>query len=372
MTSFPRHVRPGPAVNAIPMALAFTLLGLVIWRNSDKVGELLRHRLDLRVLGVGLLIYQISLLITFARWYLLVRVIEPWFKLRATLLLGFIGNFFSLVIPGPAGGDFIKAAYLLRMRIKQTQAVASMLIDRILGLLGLFVLAAGAGGLAWGVATPEVRRLIVAAWVALGLGLLLLAAIFARVPTRLFPGLGGEGHGRLSRIIFELDALSTTYRLHLDVVLAGLGLSVIGHTLNVLAFFLMGRMLFPTGMTTTLVQHYLMVPLTLFSTVVPLPFGALGLSEGVGDQLLRQVGHPSGALAMMGFRVLNYGCGLIAAGVYLANLREVRALTKAATDRNDEQRGGESDRARTGSSAGSRKSHLREDIRRVAKSDLCC
>src|SRR5208337_5177897 len=134
-----------------------------------------------------------------------------------------------------------------------------------------------------------------------------------------------------------------TYRLRLDVVLAGLGLSVIGHTLNVLAFFLVGKMLFPAGMTTTLAQHYLMVPLILFSTVVPLPFGALGLSEGVSDQLLRMVGHPGGALVMMGFRVLGYGCGLIAACVYLANQSEVRALSASAPHRIDHKRVEESE-----------------------------
>lgn len=343
MTNPTKHFRPGLVVNAFPAALGFTLLGLVLWRNSEKIGEVFRHWLDLRLLGLGLLIYQVSLFITFSRWYMLVRVVEPCLKLRASIVLGFIGNLFSLVIPGPAGGDFIKAAYLLRMHIKQTQAVASMLIDRIIGLLGLFVLAAGAGGLAWGVATPDVRKLIVAAWVALGLGVLLLAGIFTQVLTRSFPGLGGEGHGRLTLIMSELKAVSTTYRSRLDVVLAGLGLSVFGHALNVLAFFLVGKMLFPAGMTTTLAQHYLMVPLILFSTVVPLPFGALGLSEGVSDQLLRMVGHPGGALAMMGFRVLAYGCGLSAACVYLTNQGEVRALSASAPHRIDQKRVGESD-----------------------------
>ena len=95
-------------------------------------------------------------------------------------------------------------------------------------------------------------------------------------------------------------------------------------------------MLFPTGITTTLAQHYLMVPLTLCSTIVPLPFGALGLSEGIGEQLFKLVGHPSGALSMMGFRVLTYRCGLSAACVYLANLSDVRALTAAARHLGDE------------------------------------
>ena len=54
------------------------------------------------------------------------------------MLLGFIGVVFNLVIPGAVGGDLIKAAYLVRMHIKKTQAIASMVIDRIVGLLALF------------------------------------------------------------------------------------------------------------------------------------------------------------------------------------------------------------------------------------------
>jgi hypothetical protein len=73
-----------------------------------------------------------------------------------------------------------------------------------------------------------------------------------------------------------------------------------------------------------------MVPLTLFTMAVPLPFGALGLTEGVGDQLFSMVGHPSGGLAMMGFRVVMYVGALIGACVYLAKLNEARALTASA------------------------------------------
>jgi len=340
MTRPRNNPRLGSVVNAFLSALAFALLGLVICQNRDKLGEVFRHRLDLRLLGLALLIYQISLLLSYVRWYMLVRVIEPRFKLRDTMLLGCIGYVFGLVIPGPVGGDFIKAAYLGRMHIKKTQAIASMLIDRILGLLGLFGLAAGAGVLVWGVASPDVRKLIVAAWLALGLSVLLLAAIFSSVQVCRFSRSAEARQGRLGLIMSELEAMSTTYRLRLDVVLGVLGLSVTGHALSVLAFFTVGKMLFPTEMTTTLAQHFLMVPLTLFSTIVPLPFGALGLSEEIGDQLFKLVGHPSGALSMMGFRVLTYGCGLIAACVYLAKLGEVRSLTAAHPNLEAEPRAG--------------------------------
>ncbi len=338
-----RH-RLGSIVNLVLVALAFALLGLVLWQNADKIRTVFAHPLDLRLLGLGVLIFQFSLLITYVRWYLLVRVIEPRFTLRSTMLLGFIGYVFNLVIPGAVGGDFIKAAFLVRMHIKKTQAIASMVIDRIVGLLGLFVLAALAGAIAWsGVESAQVRRLIVASWIATGLAFLVLVLIFTQALTRLFPGLGGSGHGRLASIMTELKEMSTTYRRRLDIVFLGLVLSVLGHALNVTAFYLMSKMLFPTTLTTTLAQHFLMVPLTLFTMVVPLPFGALGLSEGVGDQIGKLVGHPGGALAMLGFRVLMYACGLISACVYLANLREVRSLTAEAHHLEEELEEGELD-----------------------------
>ena len=246
------------------VALAFGLLGLVIWRNRDKIREVFSRPLDLRLLALALAIYLVGIVSTFVRWYLLVRVIEPRFTLRAAVLLGFIGIVFNLVIPGAVGGDLIKAAYLVRMHIKKTQAIASMVIDRILGLLGLFILASIAGGLVWATVPSDVRPLILAAWVATGMGVLLLAAIFAQVLTRLFPGLG-RGHSRLAPDHRRADARCPR-PIAAGSTWCGIcgAMSVCNHSLNVLAFYLVGRCSFPT-MTTTIAQHFLMVPLTLFT-----------------------------------------------------------------------------------------------------------
>jgi uncharacterized protein (TIRG00374 family) len=317
-------------VHTLLAGLAVGLLSLVFWQNRDTIRDVLGRRLDLRLLGLGFLITQVSLLISFFRWFILVRVVEPRLTIRATMLLGFVGYVFNLLIPGAVGGDLVKAAYLSRMQIKKTQAVASMLIDRMLGLLGLSLLAAIAGVLAWQSATPAVRGLIAATWSCLGLGVILFAAVFGDALPRLLPGQLGARRGRPSTIITELKATSTTYRRRLDVVLAGLGLSVISHGLNVLVLFIIGKMLFSTRMTTTLGQHFLMGPLTFFTMAVPLPFGALGFTEEVGGQLFKLVGHPSGAMTIMGLRVLMLACGLEGACVYLANLNEVRALTALA------------------------------------------
>jgi uncharacterized protein (TIRG00374 family) len=348
MTTPAKHPIRGLLKSALLMAVGFGLLGLVIWNNRDQIHSVLNRKLDARLLALAFVIYMAALSVTLVRWFFLARVVEPSFRLGAAVLLGFIGNLFNLVIPGAVGGDLVKAAYLMRMQVKKTQAIASMVIDRILGLLGLFILAGIAGLVAWPAArSPSVRGLIVIVWAAVATGFLTLALIFTQGLTRNFPRLL-EGHGRRATILRELNVMSSTYRRRLGVVAGCLGLALVTHSLFVVAYYLVSLTLFPTRLP-TLAQHFLMVPLALFSTAVPLPFGALGLSEEVNQELFKLVGHPGGAIAMMGFRVLMYGGGVVSAAVYLANLRQVRGLTAAAEQLEEELEEGDLDEPDAGS-----------------------
>jgi uncharacterized protein (TIRG00374 family) len=325
--------------NALGVVLALGLLGWAVYQNRDKIRGVFEHGIDARLFALAFLVYFTGITLSFFRWFLLVRTIEPRFTLHDALLLGFIGNVFNLVIPGGVGGDFVKAAYLVKMDIKRTQAVASMVIDRIVGLLGLFLLGGVAGLFVWPVASRDIRVLIALVWFAVVSGLIVLGMIFNQSLTRTFPSLL-EGHGRVAGILRELRELSETYRQRLGLVAALLVGSSGIHFLFVVAFYLASRAIFP-GSLPGFGAHLVIVPLILFSTAVPLPFGALGVSEEVGQQLFRLVNHPSGALAMMAFRVLMYSGGLICVSVYLSHIKQVRALTDTAGDLEQELLEGE-------------------------------
>lgn len=55
--------------------------------------------------------------------------------------LSFVGNFFNFALPGTTGGDLIKAYYLTQYTHRKTEAVTTIFLDRMVGLLGLLVLA---------------------------------------------------------------------------------------------------------------------------------------------------------------------------------------------------------------------------------------
>ena len=121
----------------------------------------MERRPDLGLFGLGFALYLAGAVLAFVRWYFLVRALDLPFTIRAALRLGFIGTLFNMVVPGAVGGDFVKAAYLIReLKQRKTQAAASVAIDRVIGLLGLFVLAVIVGAFGWGSLAPQVRRLV--------------------------------------------------------------------------------------------------------------------------------------------------------------------------------------------------------------------
>ena len=236
--------------------------------------------------------------------------------------LGFIGNVFNLVIPGAVGGDLIKAAFLVP-DARQEDAGDRLDGDRPDPRPARPVLPGGdrrRDFRAWPDRGPQPDRGV---WMA-GLGFLGLTAIFTQALTR-FPGPAGSGNARLELILRELNVMSTTYRGRLR----GRRRSspcVFGHSLFVL------RSTWSAGcsspMTTTLARVP-DGPADALHHGRAAPFGALGLSEGVGQELFKLVGHPAGA-GDDGLPRPDVWRRRRLRGVYLANLKEVRGLSASA------------------------------------------
>lgn len=315
------------AANAILTILAFALLAAAIYSNREELRTVFERQIDPRLMLAAYGLYMVGLVGTFIRWYVLVRALGLPFRVQDALRLGFIGNVFNLVIPGAVGGDFIKGAFLVREQSRKTLAVASMVIDRALGLLGLFVLASVSGAWTWASSDREARILIGLAWVACFACIAGLVVLFSPFLYRPLLALLTK-HPRPRAMLEELATLAASYRSRLATVGLALGMAVFSHTLFVLAFLIVDHALF--AVVPTVGEHFAVTPLALFSTAVPLPFGALGVSEQVTDYLFHQVNHPGGAVAMLGYRVIIYAGGLTSVLVYLANARQVRSLREVA------------------------------------------
>jgi uncharacterized membrane protein YbhN (UPF0104 family) len=302
---------------AVRFALALGLLALAIRSNRAQLGDVFGRRPDLGLFALGFAAYLCGVLLAFLRWYWLVRAVALPFRVRDALRLGFIGALFNFVIPGAVGGDFVKAAYLSREQGRTARSIASVIVDRLAGLEGLFLLALVAGWTGWGQLDAPLRRLVTAAAIAMGVTSLVLGLAFVPLPNR-----------SRSKRRAELAAVGASYRSSPAVVVLGVALGCLTHVLNVLAFYAVSRALFPS--VPSLADHLLIVPLVLFTTAIPLPFGALGVTEQVSARMFLLADSSGGAVAMMAFRLLQLGGALIGGLVYLANASQVRDLARTA------------------------------------------
>ena len=118
--------------------------------------------------------------LTFVRWYYLVRALDLPFRMADAFRLGFLGFLLNFVSLGSVGGDLFKAVFIAREQHgKRAEAVATVVIDRVIGLYVLFVVASVAALVTGLVDSPErdLRLLVQATlWCTLigGLGVLAL------------------------------------------------------------------------------------------------------------------------------------------------------------------------------------------------------
>jgi glycosyltransferase 2 family protein len=100
------------------------------------------RRSDKALLLVGLLVYGLITQIGVLRWWLLLRAQDVHVPFALARRLTFVGFFFNNVVPGPTGGDLVKAVYIARRTERRAEAVVTVVVDRVVGIVALALIAA--------------------------------------------------------------------------------------------------------------------------------------------------------------------------------------------------------------------------------------
>ncbi len=263
---------------------------------------------------------------TIIRWHWLLRTAGipiPWFQ---TLRLGFLGYTLNFVSLGSIGGDAFKGFILYRDYPGfRARALASVMVDRIVGLLGLFwlvMLVTIVTGLAWSPkATAAVQGASLLAAVCAFLG---MAAVAVFLSPLFRERLSQEQLDKLPKLlggIFLIVRAVRVYRHHPAVLIASLVFSIGTH-------FMFGVVaaLVAWGLNTpdpTMAVHLIAVPLGNLAATVPLPGGGLGAMEWAMASFYAQVStDPAitlgvGTVIAFGFRAMTISVALIGFAYYL-------------------------------------------------------
>ena len=329
-------------VTLLKLGISVALISYLVWQaQQDKSFAALRDQpKDWRLLAAAWACMLMVVVICIFRWLLLVRALGLPFPVRDAFRLGFLGFLFNFVSLGSVGGDLFKAVLIARQQEgRRLEAVATVVIDRVVGLYALLLVATTAILLVELPSTTETRevRIITDATVVCTL----LGAV--AIAILLIPGITGPG---MSQRVAGLPLVETTvarliatlriYRSRYPVILVALVMSIVVHGLVALTIWLIARGL--PGDEPTLWEHYVIVPLSMVAGALPLPLAGLGALELALDFLYRhvpagvEVPRGQGLIVALSFRVIMMGVAVVGLGYYLASRREVDEARQEAEE----------------------------------------
>ena len=324
--------------------LGLGLLAWVVWQywviptpdgEDVGIGAALEKPIHwLPFVGVGLFCLS-SMLLTFLRWFILVRAQDLPFTVPNAIRLGLIGYYLNTFLPGAVGGDIIKAAFIAREQQRRTVAVATVLLDRVVGLCGLVWLCATIGIIFWlsGSLTERPLEIIILGATVIMAGSLVFWFLLGFLPQRWAEVLAQ----RLSRVpkighsLAELWRAVWIYRCRGRAIALAMGISMISHSGLVVAFYFAAQTLTPAANLPSLVTHFLIVPVGMtIRAGFPAP-GGVGGGEYAFGMLYQLLGFSfaAGVLALLVQRVVEWSIGLVG---YLVFLRMKPALQKAEAE----------------------------------------
>lgn len=278
-------------------------------------------------------IWVCALFLTIVRWYMLVRAQDLPFTLRNAVRLGLVSYYFNTILPGSVGGDVLKAVAVARDQSRQTVAVATVLIDRVIGLWALAWLVALAGGVFWALgnrylleneALKTIVRLTSAVvfgsavvWSLMGLYSAERSEAFARRLARV-PKLGTP--------LAEFWRAGWLFRKKKTAVFVALAMSLVGHLGWVMCFHLCVSA-FPDVDSATFPEHLLIVPVGMTAQALfPLP-GGVGGGEAAYGWLYTLLGKAAvgGILGCLVQRVIAWVIGFVGYLAYTQIKKEMPA-----------------------------------------------
>jgi len=308
--------------------LAATLLAIVFWRHRTGLSQITRQSLHWPSLLTAFTLCGGSIVLTFLRWFWLVKALGFAFSVRDALRLGFIGYLFNFVAPGAVGGDLVKAALLAKEQpARRTTAVATVLLDRMLGMLALVLIGAFAAWPQWSEMRerPELKAIValLAGGSVAGLTGLMVMLIPAVTRSHFWSWL--TRWPLVSHILAELVEGVRLYQQQKRVLFVALGISIVGHVGLISSFYFSARAISGALFVPAYARHLFFIPAAELAGIVPLTPGGVGLLEEAVNSLYKLSGAADGTglLTCLTYRAVTLAVAFVGAGYYLTSRREI-------------------------------------------------
>ena len=275
------------------IAVAAGLTGYLLWRSDPVAVAAAAAGVAWRWIGVALLLVLIDRALMAYRWVALLCTIESDRRppIGALMRLFFVSTFVGTFLPASLGGDIVRSYSLARLNVDAGDAVASVLMDRLLGVASVFLMALAGLALAQDLSENAaiVGGLVVAAAACAATLVLIFSPRAAAFAAQLASWLPFAAVRRAG--VRVVDSIRK-YAAYSPQLLAVLACSIAVQALRVLQAFYLGRSL---GIDAPLTAYFAFIPLILLIMLLPVTVSGLGTSQAAFVWFFARAGVASAA-----------------------------------------------------------------------------
>ncbi|NOY90237.1 MAG: flippase-like domain-containing protein [Deltaproteobacteria bacterium] len=321
-----------PLRHLITLALLVWVVRRISARDGLDALVTTLHAADVRWLLAAGLFASLAVVLGVLRFRLLLKTSGIDLPVTWLTRVSLEGRFVGAFTPSTAGLDIYRAVAVGRRTGSRSVAAGVIVIEKLLGLLGLVTLVFGLGLLGAGV-LRDGQGALATLGLALGCGLGLALVLRPRMLERASARLPSAIARRVARLV---DAL-TAHPPSRSSLFGAFGLGLLGHLTTAAVFLATSRAL---GIELPVVELLSLGVALVLSALLPISVGGVGVREGVAVMLLGSLGvaGPQAALvATLGWlltqplALVGGLCLLIPALAHAPDSAPVAALARATS-----------------------------------------
>ena len=277
-------------LRTLRIAVAVGLTAFIVWRANLSEILTAAGALDLRWAAAAILLVFVDRALNAYRWIELLCALTPGSRppFRTVLRIFFVSTFVGSFLPS-VGGDIYRAYSLANEEVRPAESAASVLMDRVLGVLSIILLAIAV--------LPFVPQRVTDARLVLTLGLGLAGcavvafAVFSPRAASVAQAFASRAPAaRLQRVALSLSDAIRRYAHHRTELVKVLAASIGVQFLRVIQAYCLGRGL---SMDVPLVLYFVFIPLAMLVMQIPVTILGLGIGQLAFVALFGQVNVPA-------------------------------------------------------------------------------
>ncbi len=235
---------------------------------------------------------MVSIVLATWRWVLILRAINIGLDFLKALPIVFIALFFNQILPSNLGGDVMRVWRLFRHGSDLVNAIGSVILDRVVALLGLVILVSACLPFVSLLTDDPVLPRILMAIIAATLAGLAFLMVFERALPWMQRFLSPAVLKNLSAVAHD----ARKYFLNPAASVPGTAISVVNHVVTVTVFFALAQAL---GIDIGFGECLVLIPPVVLLSMLPISLAGWGVREGAMVAALGFVGvPPAQALAL--------------------------------------------------------------------------